>query len=88
MPLDRESFFTSPAVAEVASGGVLAEVAKRHGIPGSTLTKMVRTVHPGMDLRGARETPIRAAELAVRAAELALSTAKSRLAELMEAQTV
>jgi hypothetical protein len=71
----------SPAVAEVLAGSTITAAALRHGIPVSSLTKMVHIVRPGVNMKTRR------GEDAVRAAERKLEKARKALEEAINHAT-
>jgi hypothetical protein len=82
VPIDRDKVFSNPAVAEVAAGATIADTAVRHGMVYSTLAKMVKMVHPDLDLRKRGPRGLEAAEAAVRSARVALQLAETELQKL------
>lgn len=82
VPLDKSTFATHPAVLDVCAGATMTEASTKHGVPYSTLQRMLAYVFPDKDFRRDHATTLEAARVAVKHAEEALQKARSDLARL------
>lgn len=69
----------SPAVAEVLAGSTVAAAAAKHGIPVTSLAKMVKIARPGISLQHRDKTPEELLALELKKATKAMEKVQAKM---------